>query len=488
MAGDGVVFENPADTDREMGGRIFQLDQNRLYFDRRASVNPERVMPGTRVFKTDDPRLNAELRSTFAGVGSAPGRVPVFLRITGRVGERLCVQAGAEFPNGALPQCVVESSLPLVAARTRPLTQAVAEEQMGRLGGTPFHLAGLHFEVEDGVMLPLSELNRIRRELVDVMPGPWGVRPDAAGNFPVVSAVPRVAEAAVVTEEEAAVAAPQLTVLCRSLEQIEVALECGVKTIYADFEDIRRGAQAVALVRAGEGGSRLLLATPRIQKAGEEGFFKVIERAEPDGVLIRNLGAIRYFSSRPHLVRVGDFSLNVANPLTADFFMSHGLQRLTVSYDLNLPQVVDLVRGAPPSWFEVTLHQHMPMFHMEHCVFAAFMSQGRDYTDCGRPCEKHRVELRDRVGQLHPLLADVGCRNTLFRGQAQTGARFYSELKTNGIRHFRVELLRENAAGTRTILEAYQRLLAGADDGGTLWQKLRATSQLGVTEGTLVSA
>jgi putative protease len=488
MAGDGVVFENPADTDREMGGRIFQLDQNRLYFDRRASVNPERVMPGTRVFKTDDPRLNAELRSTFAGVGSAPGRVPVFLRITGRVGERLCVQAGAEFPNGAAPQCVVESSLPLVAARTRPLTQAVAEEQMGRLGGTPFHLAGLHFEVEDGVMLPLSELNRMRRELVDVMPGPWGVRPDAAGNFPVVSAVPRVAEAAVATEEEAAVAAPQLTVLCRSLEQIEVALECGVKTIYADFEDIRRGAEAVALVRAGEGGSRLLLATPRIQKAGEEGFFKVIERAEPDGVLIRNLGAIRYFSSRPHLVRVGDFSLNVANPLTADFFMSHGLQRLTVSYDLNLPQVVDLVRGAPPSWFEVTLHQHMPMFHMEHCVFAAFMSQGRDYTDCGRPCEKHRVELRDRVGQLHPLLADVGCRNTLFRGQAQTGARFYSELKTNGIRHFRVELLRENAAGTRTILEAYQRLLAGADDGGTLWQKLRATSQLGVTEGTLVSA
>ena len=490
MAGDGVVFENPADTDHEMGGRIFQLDQNRLYFDRRAPVNPERVMPGTRVFKTDDPRLNAELRSTFAGVGSAPGRVPVFLRMTGRVGERLCMQAGAEFPNGASPQCVVESSLPLVAARTRPLTQAVAEEQMGRLGGTPFHLAGLHFEVEDGVMLPLSELNRMRRELMDVMPGPWGVRPDAAGNFPVVSAVPRVAAAVATvgdTEETAAVAVPQLTVLCRSLEQIEVALACGVKTIYADFEDIRRGAEAVALVRAGEGGARLLLATPRIQKAGEEGFFKVIERAEPDGVLIRNLGAIRYFASRSHLMRVGDFSLNVANPLTADFFMSHGLQRLTVSYDLNLPQVVDLVRGAPASWFEVTLHQHMPMFHMEHCVFAAFMSQGRDYTDCGRPCEQHRVELRDRVGQLHPLLADVGCRNTLFRGQAQTGARFYSDLKTNGIRHFRVELLRENAAGTRTILEAYQRLLAGADDGATLWQKLRATSQLGVTEGTLVS-
>ena len=147
--------------------------------------------------------------------------------------------------------------------------------------------------------------------------------------------------------------------------------------------------------------------------------------------------------------------------------------------------MLDLLRAAPPAWFELTLHQHMPMFHMEHCVFAAFLSEGTDYTDCGRPCEKHRVQLRDRVGQLHPLRADVGCRNTLFNGQAQTGARFYRELRATGLAHFRVELLRESAAETRTILAAYQRLLAGEDEGAALWQNLRATSQLGVTEGTL---
>ena len=51
----------------------------------------------------------------------------------------------------------------------------------------------------------------------------------------------------------------------------------------------------------------------------------------------------------------------------------------------------------------------MPMFHMEHCVFCTFLSKGTTYKDCGRPCETHVVHLRDRVGQLHRLQADVGC-------------------------------------------------------------------------------
>ena len=47
------------------------------------------------------------------------------------------------------------------------------------------------------------------------------------------------------------------------------------------------------------------------------------------------------------------------------------------------------------------------MFHMEHCVFCTFLSNGTSYKNCGRPCERHHVQLRDRVGQLHPLLADA---------------------------------------------------------------------------------
>jgi putative protease len=268
------------------------------------------------------------------------------------------------------------------------------------------------------------------------------------------------------------------------MDQLAATLSNGVGEVYVDFEDIRRYKEAVAFVRE-QGGAAVFLATPRIQKAGEQGFFRLIENAAPDGVLIRNLGAIAHFREHTALRKVGDFSLNVANPLSAELFHALGLERVTISYDLNIDQVLDLVSAAPPAWFELTLHQHLPMFHMEHCVFAAFLSNGKDYTDCGRPCDRHRVHLRDRVGIEHPLRADVGCRNTLFNAVAQTGAQFFPQLEAAGLRDYRIELLEESGADAVRVIRAYQQLLDGVLDGKELWRTLKAQAQLGVTRGTL---
>jgi putative protease len=277
---------------------------------------------------------------------------------------------------------------------------------------------------------------------------------------------------------------PQLVALCRTMDQTAAALEAGCATIYVDFEDIRRYHDAVAHVRD-HGSAQIHLATPRIQKAGERGFFKLIEAAKPDGVLIRNLGGLDYFRDSP-LRKIGDFSLNVANPLAAELLMGEGLERLTVSYDLNAQQVIDLLRAAPPHWFELTIHQHIPMFHMEHCVFAAFLSNGTDATNCGRPCDHHNVKLRDRIGAEHPLKADVGCRNTVYHAKAQSGGDFVRSFAEAGARVFRVELLDEDAAKTRAILQAYHDLIDGtAADAAASFRRLNVVKQLGVTNGTL---
>ncbi len=265
------------------------------------------------------------------------------------------------------------------------------------------------------------------------------------------------------------------------MDQIQVALDEGVPTIYVDFEDLRRYPDAVKLVRAA-GSAAVFLATPRIQKAGEQGFFRLIENAQPDGVLIRNLGGLAFFRDRP-LRRVGDFSLNVANPRAAELLMDEKLERATISYDLNGRQVLDLLAAAPPQWFEIVVHQHLPMFHMEHCVFAAFLSHGTDHTNCGRPCDRHNLKLRDRIGVAHPVKADVGCRNTVYHARAQSGAEFLAEFLAAGARHFRVELLEEDAAATRQLLRAYRQLLAGGSPD--LLRSLPVVRQLGVTSGTL---
>jgi putative protease len=182
---------------------------------------------------------------------------------------------------------------------------------------------------------------------------------------------------------------------------------------------------------------------------------------------------------------IGDFSLNVTNGLTAEFYLQRGLQRITASYDLNREQLLDLVAAVAPQRLEVVVHQHMPMFHMEHCVFCSVLSPGTNKTNCGRPCDEHAVKLRDRLGMEHPLTADVGCRNTLFNAVPQSGAEIVPTLRERGVTHFRLELLEETPAEIARIVRLYRSLLSGEITGKEVRTGLRASNRVGVTRGTL---
>jgi putative protease len=472
-AGDGVVFDTGGDTNAEQGGRLWQVKGDRLFFES-GRINFSKLQRGHRVWKTDDPELDKRLRQSFTGRIEPRRRETITLVVRGQSGVPLTVEAICA--NGTCTSVI--STMPLQHARTAPLSVDKLREHLGRFGEHPYSLGELRNELAGEVILPISELNRLRRELAFAL--------DAAGERRRTESHRRWREVFGEQRHTACATADlQLSVLCRSEESLEAALTEGVRTIYVDFEDIRRYSDAVSRVRDSNTGAQIILATPRIQKAGEQGFFRLIENARPDGVLIRNLGAIDYFAEHKGLRCIGDFSLNVANPLTAQYLIGKGLEYLTISYDLTAEQVIDLSNVANPEWFELTIHQHMPMFHMEHCVFAAFMSKGSTFLDCGRPCEKHRVHLRDRVGMEHPLRADVGCRNTLFNAVPQTGAGFFASFVNAGLQRFRVELLEESGAESQKVLHAYKALLNGDQRGADLWRTLKAQSQLGVTRGTL---
>jgi putative protease len=127
----------------------------------------------------------------------------------------------------------------------------------------------------------------------------------------------------------------------------------------------------------------------------------------------------------------------------------------------------------------------MPLFHMEHCVIAALLSDGRDHKTCGRPCEKHAVSLRDRAGMEHPVEADVGCRNTVFHAAAQSAAGVVPALRAAGVRRFRIELVRESPADVSRIVEAYRALLAGRADAAEVKKRLKTGAGYGVVSGSL---
>jgi putative protease len=277
-------------------------------------------------------------------------------------------------------------------------------------------------------------------------------------------------------------AGPSLSVLCRDTAQVEAAIASGIRTLYVDYQDIKRYPEAVAAAR--RGGAATFIATPRIQKPYEANIFRFLAGQGADGLLVRNAGGLFYCAERG-IPFVADFSLNAANELTVDLLKRRGALRVAASYDLSFDQLEDLLDAVPRSWLEVVIHQQIPMFHMEHCVFCAFLSPGTDATNCGRPCDHHDVKLKDRAGVEHPLKADVGCRNTLFNATPQTAAEYIPQLISRGARNLRIEFLDDTPDSVARIVRLYGDVLAGRRDPRNLWRELKATSKYGVTRGAL---
>ncbi len=492
--GDGIVFDAGDPTQKEEGGRVYDLRRQGVKLEGEADetcivdivagrndVNLKRVHVGDKIWKTNDPALDKRMRQTYET--DKPYRVfPVHVKAIGHAGQPL-VTYWTDVQKGVTIR--VDSEMELEIAAKRPMNAELLQEQFGRLGGTIFQLDELDAQLHGDIIIPMRELNAIRRQAVEQLEGerpkpPVYIKRDISVMNDIASAAPSV------KGSEA-----MLTVLCRNLDQVHAALEANVDMIYADFEFIKQFPAAVEAVRAA--GKKIALATPRIHMPGENGYHANILRLQPDAVLVRNTGALYYYLARrqshpneTHPELIGDFSLNVANHKTVDLFLEAGLDMVTPSYDLNIQQMVDLLGSSRTDKLEVVIHQHMPMFHTEHCVYCTFLSEGTDYTNCGRPCEDSRVSLQDRIGMSHPVRVDEGCRNTVYNAIEQSGAEYLNNFLELGVPSYRIEFLEETPEQVREVIELYSQALHGEISGTQVWKTLKATNQLGVTRGQLV--
>jgi putative protease len=523
--GHGLVFEAPSPDPllppEEIGGRVMAVEGRRpgLVALRLGPgrLDARRLRPGAPCWLSSDPQLERQWQRQANGP-TPPVAQPLTLAVRGRLNQPLelilIAAANRELPS----PLVLRSQLPLAAATGSGLDRQRLEAQLGRLGGSGWRLASLQLDLPENLFLPVAELNRLRRQLVEelteIVPSASAPTSASASATATASTAPSSLEPSHLSSLKSAQlstagqpdsypatwsakasvrgpaspptptgAEPALHVLVRSLKQLEALQGLPLRSVIAELEQPRELREAVAMGR-GCWPDGLWLAGARITRPDEAWSLEPLLRAEPSGYLVRNADQLERLT--PVAPCIGDFALNVANPLTAGWFLDHwGLQRITASYDLALPQLLQLVADCPAGSLEVTVHQHMPLFHMEHCLFCAFLSDGHDHTDCGRPCEQHKVLLRDRSGAEHPLRADLGCRNTLFNARAQTAAEALPQLRKAGVSHLRLELLDETAEQARLRVEQYLAALAGRLSGRELWRNEQLDSRLGVTRGSL---
>ena len=444
--GDGVAFDEGRPAEDEQGGRVFSVEPERgrnrvLLTFGEGVLNLAAVAIGCTVWKTDDPRLEREWEKSYARETVAR-RVPLVARVDARVGQPLRLRLVD--PEGHEAEALSEQ--PLEKALRHPLTEDVLREQIGRLGDTPFKLVAVELSDERGrvstadVMVPKSVLNDVRRRAVQSLMASLGRESQHAIAEPgALQAIRSEVAGLRPPGADAAAGPPRLYVLVRSPQQLDAVLGASPPRrrsapprrvfdvagradvapgagrpalIYCDYPDPYGYADAVARCRAAA--VPVGLATFRIIKPGDEKCLGLIADARPDAVLVRNLAGLTFFrEAAPGLPLVGDFSLNVANEITAGVLAEAGLARLTPALDLNLKQLAAMAGRLAPLWLEPIVHLHVPMMYMEHCAAAAHLSKGRDAAGCGRPCTRRtgqgaatasRLELVDRVGAEHPLI------------------------------------------------------------------------------------
>lgn len=484
-AGDGVVFDAAdwrSPEIAEEGGRVFQAQPLRngqvdLMFGR-GSIDLTRIRVGDLIWRTHDPALDAAARP-YTQANAPVHKQPVRVQVTAVEGTCLILQwTVVDHPQFSV---TVQSDEPLGTARNQTLTDTFAREQLGRLGGTAYELTELTMEVEGRPFIPSSLLNQLRREAVEALAELQG----ASGRITAYAPGPAVATLLSDLGEPSRPVQegqPQLHLLVRTPEQLDAAITLRPASITLDYLDLYGLRPAVEQVQAE--GLIARVASPRILKPSEQRLIRFLLKLGCP-IVVRSGGLLAALQEFEHPQLIGDFSLNIANAISAGTFLQLGIERFTPTHDLNAAQIAALARGVGADTLEVIAYQHLPVFHTEHCVFCRFLSTGTSYRDCGHPCETHRVALRDQNGREHPVMADVGCRNTVFGAEAQEGSRFLDGWREVGIQHYRLEFVHETSEQVAAITRAWMATLAGDISSQRLGRQLQYLAPQRTTEGSL---
>ncbi len=486
--GDGIlwVYKDHKGQSAEKGGFVFSvkpLSERRFELEFSRELEMDGHYLGARVFYNHDKDLKKDVALSVDDK-QRKKRVAVFIHAEASLGKPLKV----EYSDGknvvsAYSENVCET------AKNKGLQPPDLQEELFSLMGSPFRGEGFTCKLDSAapLFLPHRQIKELRQQLVKKLTDLRMQNGEGQAITPPPQVLEWIESKKAVRKKTQKV---QLNLLLREKAQVEDVTKAltkgelhlaGINLVILDFEFGRDYEDSLNLLK--QHGLKVGIATTRILKPNEHRNIKQLLNLNPDAILARNLGAVQYLQANGYQGQIlGDFSLNVANHLTAQYLLEKGISSLCLGYDLNHLQVSELIQSGAADHFEVTVYQYMPSFHMEHCVFAAFLSKGSSYRDCGRPCEKHEVKLKDQFGHWHQIKPDQECRNTMFNGTSQSAARYLKDWEALGLGYIRYEALKEREAELITKIQAHLDFINGKKDLPSLIKDLGDVESYGLSE------
>lgn len=414
-----------------------------------------KIPAGSKVYRTSEKRLNAAARESFEGRGIRKSQISGYAKVV--EGEPLSFGVKDRAGNAVEGK----GSIAAQKAINKPLTRDRLLEQLSKTGNTPFEISRMDIKLEDGLSLPVSEINNLRRTVLELL------EEKVAGSFEKK-----------VTEEMLTVKNKLLDFPGNSRKESQntkISLfmysydekygfgEFQADRIYLPFSSIFKEENIKRIEKEIKRGSgEVFLWLPNVTRGNYDRLIKSgLSKASElglDGIMLGNVGQLDIRREFPKLKAVGDYTLNTFNSFSLRKLSESGLQGSALSLELTLAQIEKLER-IEGFLKEAVVYGRISIMTSEYCPAGSIEGGHGSKNKCRGVCTGRKYRLKDRKGMEFPLLCDkIDCRSILLNNNVIFAAESVNKIATE-VDIIRINVFDESPEQVKRLIQLHRDLL-----------------------------
>lgn len=416
---------------------------------------------GQIIFKTSDSELMDRVQATFTQDKELVKNI-IDAKITIKLGQKPILTLKDRHGNEATIECdkIVEEAMKVALSKEK------VEAQLRKLGNTPYELDLLEIELDDNVSLPVSLLNQMRRDCIELL------------DKERISIKNRKYKDKVVKYKPVQYnrnKKQEISVKVKNLEQLESALECNIDRIY--YEDTNSIDKAMSL--AMKYNKKVIYSAPRIIRNKEYNHLAKANNAGVASVQVGNYGSIDYFKDKELNI---DYYLNAFNSETINYYKEIGADTLCISQELNINEIKETIKYTDIN-IESVVYGYTPLMITEYCPMGVIVRDCKKDKRVAK-CKESIYALRNSKGDEFRVSQDIFCRSTIYNSNVTCMLDNLYELHEIGINVLRLDFTLEDKETVKEVIEAYQEVLSNDYKLGTKATKLyNKLDEKGTTAG-----
>ena len=392
---------------------------------------------GQIVFKTSDSELMDRVQATFTQDKEFVKNI-IDAKITIKLGQKPILTLIDRNKN----QATIEGDKIVEEAMKVALSKEKVETQLRKLGNTPYELDLLEIELDDNVSLPISLLNQMRRDCIELLDKERVSIKNRKYKNKIVKYKPVLYNR---NKQQ------EISVKVKNLEQLESALECGVDRIY--YEDTNTIDKGMSL--AMKYNKKVIYSAPRIIRNKEYNHLAKANNAGVESVQVGNYGSIDYFKDKKLNI---DYYLNAFNSETINYYKEIGADTLCISQELNINEIKETIKYTDIN-IESVVYGYTPLMITEYCPMGVIVRDCKKDKRVSK-CKESIYALRNSKGDEFRVSQDIFCRSTIYNSNVTCMLDNLYELHEIGINVLRLDFTLEDKETVKEVIEAYQEVLS----------------------------